>query len=249
MINGMRTILGLTWSLISCLTALMFAMMSKRFIPFVLTRIGSQMWSSNMLRIAGINRPYVTFAFDEAQFERWPEKVIIVSNHASQLDINVCASVIPRPIVYLAKASIRKVPVLGLLNERVGTVFIDRSNKSAAKKSIDNLLDSLSKGISVIVYPEGTRSVDGELNPFKKGAFYLAAGADVPVIPMHVHGTRKVLPKGGWLLRPNPVHVRFGSPIHPESASTADITKLSKAAFESVSAMRKWHQENVASPD
>ena len=124
-----------------------------------------------MLRIAGINRPYVTFAFDEAQFERWPEKVIIVSNHASQLDINVCASVIPRPIVYLAKASIRKVPVLGLLNERVGTVFIDRSNKSAAKKSIDNLLDSLSKGISVIVYPEGTRSVDGELNPFKKGAF------------------------------------------------------------------------------
>ena len=173
----------------------------------------------------------------------------MVCNHASQLDINVCASVIPRPIVYLAKASIRKVPVLGLLNERVGTFFIDRSNPSAAKASVDNLLTSLSNGISVIVYPEGTRTISGELNSFKKGAFYLAAGANVPIIPMHVHGTRKVLPKGGWLLRPNPVHVRFGEPLRAASSSIADIAVLTKAAFQSVSSMRDWHQRHVNTPD
>jgi len=202
-----------------------------------------------MLRISGINRPAVTFVSDEAQFSKWPDQAIMVCNHASQLDINVCASVIPRPIVYLAKASIRKVPVLGLLNERVGTVFIDRSNPSAAKASVDNLLTSLSNGISVIVYPEGTRTISGELNSFKKGAFYLAAGANVPIIPMHVHGTRKVLPKGGWLLRPNPVHVRFGEPLRAASSSIADIAVLTKAAFQSVSSMRDWHQRHVNTPD
>lgn len=245
----MRSVLGLIWSAISCLVALILALMSKKFIPFVLTRIGSQMWSANMLRISGINRPAVTFVSDEAQFSKWPDQAIMVCNHASQLDINVCASVIPRPIVYLAKASIRKVPVLGLLNERVGTVFIDRSNPSAAKASVDNLLTSLSNGISVIVYPEGTRTISGELNSFKKGAFYLAAGANVPIIPMHVHGTRKVLPKGGWLLRPNPVHVRFGEPLRAASSSIADIAVLTKAAFQSVSSMRDWHQRHVNTPD
>ena len=249
MLNVMRSVLGLIWSAISCLVALILALMSKKFIPFVLTRIGSQMWSANMLRISGINRPAVTFVSDEAQFSKWPDQAIMVCNHASQLDINVCASVIPRPIVYLAKASIRKVPVLGLLNERVGTVFIDRSNPSAAKASVDNLLTSLSNGISVIVYPEGTRTISGELNSFKKGAFYLAAGANVPIIPMHVHGTRKVLPKGGWLLRPNPVHVRFGEPLHAASSSIADIAVLTKAAFQSVSSMRDWHQRHVNTPD
>jgi 1-acyl-sn-glycerol-3-phosphate acyltransferase len=249
MLNVMRSVLGLIWSAISCLVALILALMSKKFIPFVLTRIGSQMWSANMLRISGINRPAVTFVSDEAQFSKWPDQAIMVCNHASQLDINVCASVIPRPIVYLAKASIRKVPVLGLLNERVGTVFIDRSNPSAAKASVDNLLTSLSNGISVIVYPEGTRTISGELNSFKKGAFYLAAGANVPIIPMHVHGTRKVLPKGGWLLRPNPVHVRFGEPLRAASSSIADIAVLTKAAFQSVSSMRDWHQRHVNTPD
>ena len=249
MLNVMRSVLGLIWSAISCLVALILALMSKKFIPFVLTRIGSQMWSANMLRISGINRPVVTFVSDEAQFSKWPDQAIMVCNHASQLDINVCASVIPRPIVYLAKASIRKVHVLGLLNERVGTVLIDRSNPSAAKASVDNLLTSLSNGISVIVYPEGTRTISGELNSFKKGAFYLAAGANVPIIPMHVHGTRKVLPKGGWLLRPNPVHVRFGEPLRAASSSIADIAVLTKAAFQSVSSMRDWHQRHVNTPD
>lgn len=244
-----RTTIALIWSFVCCLSALILALLSKRLIPFVLTKIGSQMWSANMLKIAGVNRPTLSFSSDAAKFQNWPAKAIIVSNHASQLDINVCASVIPRPIVYLAKASIRKVPVLGLLNARVGTVFIDRSNPTAAKKSVENLQASLANGISVIVYPEGTRSSTGELNPFKKGAFYLAAGADVPVIPMHVHGTRKVLPKGGLLLRPNPVHVRFGEPVYAKDSSNMGIADLTKSSFKQVDEMRNWHLKHVDTPD
>lgn len=244
-----RTLLAFVWSAVSCLTALSLVLLSKRLTRFVLTQIGSKMWSANILRIAGINRPYVTFSSPKAQFEDWPREVIIVCNHASQLDINVCANVIPRPIVYLAKQSIRKVPVLGLLNERVGTVFIDRKNPTAAKRSVDNLMASLAKGISVIVYPEGTRSPDGELLRFKKGAFFLAADAGVPVIPMHVHGTRTVLAKGRFLLTPNPVHVRFGELQYPSGKSQEDIVALADACFAEVNNMRTWHQSHVATPD
>ena len=244
-----RTTIALVWSFVCCLSALILALLSTRLIPFVLNKIGSQMWSANMLKIAGINRPKISFSSDAANFQNWPAKAIIVSNHASQIDINVCASVIPRPIVYLAKASIRKVPVLGLLNARIGTVFIDRSNPNAAKKSVENLQASLTNGISVIVYPEGTRSSTGELNPFKKGAFHLAAGANVPGIPMHVHGTRKVLPKGGLLLRPNPVHVRFGEPVYAKDSSNKGIADLTKTSFRQVNEMRSWHLEHVETPD
>ncbi len=244
-----RTTIALIWSFVCCLFALILALSSKRLIPFVLTEIGSRMWSVNILKIAGINRPTLSFSSDAAKFQNWPTKAIIVSNHASQIDINVCASVIPRPIVYLAKASIRKVPVLGLLNARVGTVFIDRSNPNSAKKSVENLQASLRNGISVIVYPEGTRSSTGELKSFKKGAFYLAAGANVPVIPMHVHGTRKVLPKGGLLLRPNPVHVRFGEPIYAKDASSVGVADLTKSSFAQVDEMRSWHLNHVQTPD
>ena len=149
----------------------------------------------------------------------------------------------------MAKQSIRKVPVLGLFNERVGTVFIDRKNPTAAKRSVDNLMASLAKGISVIVYPEGTRSPDGELLRFKKGAFFLAADAGVPVIPMHVHGTRTVLAKGKFLLTPNPVHVRFGELQYPTGKSQEDIVALADACFAEVNNMRTWHQSHVATPD
>ena len=115
-----------------------------------------------MLRIVGNKHVNITFESSEAAFDQWPSQAIFIANHCSQLDINASAASIPHPIVYLSKASVRKVPILGLLNERVGTVFIDRSNPTAAKQSVDRLLETLNRGISVIVYPEGTRSKDGE---------------------------------------------------------------------------------------
>lgn len=203
-----------------------------------------------MLRIIGNPSPTVTFESPEASFEHWPETAIFVANHASQLDINASAATIPHPIVYLAKASIRKVPVLGLLNERVGTVFIDRSNPSAAKKSVDRLLTTLNRGISVIVYPEGTRSKDGQLLPFKKGAFHLAAKAQTPIIPLHIHGTRKALPKGGFILRKNPVHVRFGAPIDPPIGDGAqELQSFVNAGQQAVQRMKDWHSAHVTTPD
>lgn len=203
-----------------------------------------------MLRIVGNKRINVTFDSPQMGFEQWPQTAIFIANHSSQLDINASAASIPYPIVYLSKASVRKVPILGLLNERVGTVFIDRSNPSAAKKSVDRLLDTLSRGISVIVYPEGTRSKDGQLLPFKKGAFHLAAKSQTPIIPLHIHGTRTALPKGGFLMRKNPVHVRFGAPIlPPKDDAPNSLQAFLEEGRSAVERMKAWHAHNIQTPN
>lgn len=246
----LRTLAGLLWSAFCCSYALLTILLRPRSAKYVLSGIGSRLWSRNMLRIIGNKAASVSFESEEAKFENWPATAIFIANHASQLDINASAATIPHPIVYLAKASIRKVPVLGLLNERVGTVFIDRSNPTAAKKSVDRLLTTLNRGISVIVYPEGTRTKNGELNSFKKGAFHLAAKSNTPIIPLHIHGTRKALPKGGFLLRKNPVHVRFGAPIAPPVEESAQaLQSFVETGEQAVQRMKEWHNAHVETPD
>ncbi len=203
-----------------------------------------------MLRIAGNKQVNITFDDPQAQFDQWPSTAIFIANHCSQLDINASAASIPYPTVYLSKASVRKVPILGLLNERVGTVFIDRSNPTAAKQSVDRLLETLNRGISVIVYPEGTRSKDGELLPFKKGAFHLAAKSQTAIIPLHIHGTRSALPKGGLLMRKNPIHIRFGKPLLPPNGDGAeDLQVFVAEGKKSVANMKAWHAANNNTPD
>lgn len=246
----LRTAIALKWSVFCCTYALCTILIRPRSAKFVLTGIGSNLWSKNMLRIAGNRKVNITFDGPQAQFDQWPSTAIFIANHCSQLDINASAASIPYPIVYLSKASVRKVPILGLLNERVGTVFIDRSNPKAAKQSVDRLLDTLKRGISVIVYPEGTRSKDGELLPFKKGAFHLAAKSRTTIIPLHIHGTRSALPKGGLLMRKNPIHIRFGKPLLPPTGDDTDALQAFVAeGYKAVANMKAWHAANLTTPD
>ena len=142
-----RTLLGLLWSTVCCSYALVTILIKPSAATYVLTTIGSNMWSKNMLRIVGNPEVNVSFESSDAAFDQWPSQAIFIANHRSQLDINASAAAIPHPIVYLSKASVRRVPILGLLNERVGTVFIDRSNPTAAKQSVDRLISTLKRGI------------------------------------------------------------------------------------------------------
>ena len=130
------TFFGFLWSVICCVFALGVILINQGAAKWVLLKVGKRMWSDNMMRIVSGSKAQVTFHDRLEPYEHWPNQAIFIANHSSLLDINASASAIPQPIVYLSKDSIRRVPVLGLLNERVGTVFIDRSNPAAAKKSV-----------------------------------------------------------------------------------------------------------------
>lgn len=139
---------------------------------------------------------------------------IIASNHISQYDIFVLYGWLPVDLKWVMKKELRKVPVIGIACAALGHIFLDRSNKASAIKSLQAAKDSLRPGSSILFFPEGTRSKNGELLPFKKGAFVMARDIDIPVLPVTVKGTEKILPPGSLRLRPGSAEMI----IHPEIA-------------------------------
>lgn len=193
---------------------------------WVMWNVGRRMWSKPMLHWVVGAKWSVDVHPETEQLAASHQGLVLVGNHTSLLDINAAFAAIPTPIVFLSKASIRKVPLLGRINEKAGTVFVERGNRASSEKAIAHLTKTLAKGRSVLVFPEGTRSKDGHLMPFKKGAFHLAAAAGAPIVPMHIEGTHAILPANGWTLRPVTSNIRvcIGAPL-PSGDSVEETTK------------------------
>jgi 1-acyl-sn-glycerol-3-phosphate acyltransferase len=138
--------------------------------------------------------------------------------------------------VFLSKASIRKVPLLGKINVLAGTIFVERGNRTSSDKAVKALTQTLKNGRSVLVFPEGTRSADGSLKSFKKGAFHLAAAAGAPVVPMHISGTHSHLPPSAWGFQKSDeaVVVRLGAPL---ASNPHDVAATMEEAQSAVSAL------------
>lgn len=139
---------------------------------------------------------------------------VIVSNHQSHMDIPVLTVAFPLPLRIISKKELFKIPVFGWGMRAVGILEIDRSNQ---KKSIETLKKAeiilRTHQLSILAFPEGTRSPDGKIYPFKKGPFVLAINAGLAVLPVSVSGTRKILPKGKLEMNSGRVLVQFHSPI------------------------------------
>ena len=121
---------------------------------------------------------------------------ILMSNHQSNFDILALIATIPRRIYWIAKKELFDIPVFGSSMRRGGYIPLDRSDGRKALKSMDNAAAIIRQGSSVVMFPEGTRSRDGHLLPFKRGGFMLAVRAGVPVIPVTINGSGTVNPGG-----------------------------------------------------
>jgi 1-acyl-sn-glycerol-3-phosphate acyltransferase len=138
---------------------------------------------------------------------------VYAANHQSQFDIPVLTLAMPADFRMVAKRSLMFIPIFGWALWLAGFIFIDRSNRERAIRSLDRAAARLRSGTSVVVFAEGTRSRDGGLLPFKRGGFVLAIQAGVPVVPVSIRGGLEVLPKGSLWVRPGTLHVHFGAPI------------------------------------
>lgn len=121
---------------------------------------------------------------------------ILMSNHQSNFDILALIATIPRPIYWIAKKELFDIPIFGASMRRGGYIPLDRSDGRKALKSMENAATIIRQGSSVVMFPEGTRSRDGKLLPFKRGGFMLAIRAGVPVIPVTINGSGTVNPGG-----------------------------------------------------
>ena len=138
---------------------------------------------------------------------------VFAANHVSNLDPPAALVGVPRRISFLAKKEIFKVPVVSTAMRLGKIVPVDRADREDAVASIDAGVETLRQGISFFVFPEGTRSKDGSLRPFKKGSFAIPIRSGAPVVPVSILGSRERLPKGKPSIAPGEILLRFGAPI------------------------------------
>jgi 1-acyl-sn-glycerol-3-phosphate acyltransferase len=146
---------------------------------------------------------------------------IFVTNHASMFDIPAIMSVLPR-VRIMFKKELSYVPIWGWALKWGHHIMVDRAKGSEAMKSLDRAAAAIKTGGSVILFAEGTRSRNGKLQPFKRGAFTLAAKSGVPIVPIAINGSFKILPKGSFDIRPSPIELVMEKPINTTNITTRE---------------------------
>ena len=138
---------------------------------------------------------------------------IYMCNHQSNFDIPVLLAYLKVQFRWLAKAELFRIPLFGFAMRRAGYISIDRTDREAAFTSLKKAAKTIREGASVIIFPEGTRSPDGNISPFKKGGFVMALDSGIPIVPVILHGTRSIMPKKQLRIVPGTVVVEITEPI------------------------------------
>jgi 1-acyl-sn-glycerol-3-phosphate acyltransferase len=191
-------------------------------------------WARQILRAAGT-------PVHAVGLERIPpgEPVIYASNHSSMFDIWALFATLPGSVRFVAKRELFRIPLLGPAMRAAGHVPIDRTVKARAFEAYDDAARIIKRGFSPVVFPEGTRSRTGELLPFKNAPFALAIAAQVPIVPVYVHHTFEILPKGAWRLRPRPIRLLVGAPIPTAGLSAEDREALRERVRAAIVALQQ----------
>jgi 1-acyl-sn-glycerol-3-phosphate acyltransferase len=193
-------------------TTLFFCIVALCVAPFdrgglFIHKIG-RFWAHIYIRIAGV-RVSVT---GTGRLTSPP--YIFMCNHQSALDIHVLLAYLPFSFKFIAKRSLFLIPVFGWAIKRAGYISLDRENPKQALKAMDEASKRIQAGVNILVFPEGTRSTDGNLLPFKKGAFALALKARVPIVPVGIFGTAACQPEGYQVpVQGGSVSIHLGEPI------------------------------------
>jgi 1-acyl-sn-glycerol-3-phosphate acyltransferase len=167
-----------------------------------------KLWSRMNLFLSGVRVRVVGL-----ERLRKGQPYIVMSNHQSLYDVWAIIGYIPLQLRWVMKKELRKVPIFGYACARMGHIYVDRGDSEKARRSLDAAGKKIRSGSSVIFFPEGTRSLDGKLLPFKKGGFVVALAAGVPILAMTINGSRAVLPKGSARAMPGVIDITIHEPI------------------------------------
>jgi 1-acyl-sn-glycerol-3-phosphate acyltransferase len=166
------------------------------------------------------------------------QNYVIVSNHLSLVDTPVMLKGLPVPFKFLAKRELLKVPFIGWYLKRAGHLTVDRASLRSSIQSMNECARLIrERSLSVLIFAEGTRSANGQMQPFKDGAAYLAIQSGVPAVPVALCGTWDVLPAKDSCFLPGDVELRIGEPIDPRGYTLKDRSALTSALEERVRAL------------
>ncbi len=167
------------------------------------------------------------------------DRFVIMANHQSLFDIPALLAAIPGQSRFVAKRSLFQIPVFGWAMALGGFIPVDRKDRSTAKESFTAALDKLSRGASIVVFPEEIRSLGGKVLPFRRGGFLMALKSGLPVVPVGLHGTLAVQSRRSFLIRPQTVTVHFGAAIPLAGRSIRELPALTGEVRERVAALAR----------
>ena len=162
---------------------------------------------------------------------------VFMPNHASMVDIWAVFVAIPASFRFIAKKQLASIPLFGWAMAAGRFIFIDRQNAASARRTMDEASRRIRAGQSVVIFPEGTRTRDGRLMPFKKGGFHLAIDSGAAVVPVAIKGSREVMPRGAALIRAGTVTLEVDAPIPTTGLTTSDRDALIEKVRSRVAAM------------
>ncbi len=191
-------------------------------------------WSKNILWAA--NAPVELEGVENLLTD---EPQIVVSNHQSWFDTFALAAHLPVRYRFVAKKELGEIPIFGKAWKLCGHVSVDRGNREAAIESLDQAWREIhEEKLTMVLFPEGTRSSDGRLKRFKKGAFVMAVQGQVPLVPVAVVGSRAVMAKGSMRVRPGKITLRIGEPIPTVGSTIRDRNRLLNESWDAIAALK-----------
>ena len=168
-------------------------------------------------------------SFADERTSKLEKRCLFLANHQSYCDPPALFVSIPRNVRLILKKELRKLPLLGLIMEMGGFVFIDRKDRVQSVSGMKQAVRQLQQGHSFLIYPEGTRTRTGELGPFKKGPFIMAIESGTPIVPISVKGSYEIMPPNRFSVKPGTVVVTFHPPIATNGLLLADRESTHRA--------------------
>jgi len=189
-------------------------------------------WCSAVVGAAGVRE-------DVAGLENLPSGTcVLVCNHQSNFDAPFVFLRLPKHIRFVAKQELYRIPIFGAALKAMGNIPVERKGTDGDRKRIEAAIEQVRTTTSILFFAEGTRSIDGKLRPFKKGAAVLAIDAQVPLVPVALAGAHEITPKGGlWVHSGRPLVLRVGKPIPTTGLRREDRDTLTRQAHDAVAAL------------
>lgn len=192
-------------------------------------RMAAGLWAPGLLGGAGAR-----LRVEGAERVDWSRPCVLVANHQSIIDVCALFRAVPVPLRFVLKQEMAKVAFVGWYARRMGMVFIERGTARSSPQRLRDAVALVRGGATLCAFPEGTRSRDGSVGPFKGGVLQVAIAAGVPVVPVALQGSGAVLPAAGFRVRPGTIHVRFGAPIDTAGLASDDRNILARQARDAV---------------
>jgi 1-acyl-sn-glycerol-3-phosphate acyltransferase len=229
-VNLVQALFLAFWSTLWITLALVVAVVTRR--QALALAMARRIWAPGLRWVGGVD-----LRVEAPPNLDWSRPYVFVMNHQSMLDVVMAFIAIPVNVRFVAKDVLKYVPFLGWYMWATGMIFVQRRARGSGRGSLAAAAARLAGGASVLFYPEGTRSRDGRIAAFKKGAFALATDAQVAVVPIAIEGSSACLPRDGFRARPGVIRLKIGRPIPTEGLGRQSVAALTTEVRDDVIAL------------